>query len=871
MGFGLTRLSIVVLSLISTSVITAQNTITPNTTLAIETANNTSSAAGFAGTSNGNTAAGNVSKLDTRNLLYPGATTQIFAHLMGWFGSTSHYNVGYNSADPVQVNRQVTDMLSRGISGAILDWYGPNHTLEDNTAKALKAEAESRGGAFTFAIMEDGGALSSCGATAGCDVTQRFINDLNYAYSNYVVSPNYLRIQGRPIYFTFGTENFAIDWTRVTAGVQGTPAFIFENAGGFSLPMSIGAYGWPQPLLVTTQDPMALNYLTDFFWNANHFPNEFTFGVTYKGFDDTLASWSANRHIQQNCGQTWLGTFARTNQNFSASKQIPFLQLVSWNDYEEGTALEMGIDNCVLISGAVDANGNLGWSIGGGQENTIDHYSIFISQDGQNLMKLSDVAAGQHNLNVDSYNFGSGTYSLFIKAWGQPSITNKMSAAIPYTVVRAVPPTPALIVTPNSGIAPANVTASTSGSVANTGTITSTVINWGDGSTSNAVSASHTYNAAGSYTVTATVTNGAGLNASATASVTVKPNIPPTAALTLSQTSGVAPVTLTASTTNSTAPNGNIVSSTINWGDGTSSAGTTASHTYSRPGTYVVSASVTDNVGSSGTTTQSVQVLAPASVVISAPGNNSSVGLSPTIAASGTTSFAVMTMQLTLDGALIAQSNSAVISTTPKLAPGAHTVVARLTDSTGATASQSIVVNAVNSPPTAALSVSVPNPTSAPMTVNATTASSFDSDGNIGSSVTDWGDGSQTSAVSAQHAYVRSGTYTVTATVTDNYGATAMAKQSVTLQPATTRSITVLSPMPNSSVGTAVHMSGIGYSPAQVVAVQVYVDNLLKYQSNSASIDTTLNLTVGSHYVVFQGWDSTGQTWKSGLTIKVGY
>ena len=110
------------------------------TTLSAETSDNTSVGT-FPQHDNGNVAAGNVSKLDTRSLLYPGATTRIYAHVMPWFctpGSAncncsttngltrcnSHILTGYNSNDAVQVKRQVDDMISRGIQGVIIPWYG---------------------------------------------------------------------------------------------------------------------------------------------------------------------------------------------------------------------------------------------------------------------------------------------------------------------------------------------------------------------------------------------------------------------------------------------------------------------------------------------------------------------------------------------------------------------------------------------------------------------------------------------------------------------------------------------------------------------------------------------------------------------------
>ncbi len=59
-----------------------------------------------------------------------GATTKIYAHLMVWFGGSNHMNVGYSSADAGQVHQQITDMISRGIDGVIIDWYGPNNSKD---------------------------------------------------------------------------------------------------------------------------------------------------------------------------------------------------------------------------------------------------------------------------------------------------------------------------------------------------------------------------------------------------------------------------------------------------------------------------------------------------------------------------------------------------------------------------------------------------------------------------------------------------------------------------------------------------------------------------------------------------------------------
>jgi hypothetical protein len=130
------------------------------TTLQAETGNNTSTADSFVSQTSGNVSAGNVSKMPLRSLLYSGSNTRIYTTWLGWFGKKDHMNVGYNSADAGQVHRQVEDMMSRGIQGAIAAWYGPTSTVIDNATMLLKNEAESQSG-FEFAIMEDVGALGS--------------------------------------------------------------------------------------------------------------------------------------------------------------------------------------------------------------------------------------------------------------------------------------------------------------------------------------------------------------------------------------------------------------------------------------------------------------------------------------------------------------------------------------------------------------------------------------------------------------------------------------------------------------------------------------------------------------------------------------
>src|SRR5205823_1643898 len=238
---------------------------------------------------------------------------------------------------------------------------------------------------------------------------------------------------------------------------------IFRNSGGFTHAAASGSYAW---ITIDTTNPnnWAQSYLDNFYSTEPKYPAEYGFSANFKGFNDTLAGWSKNRIMNQNCGQTWLNTFSEMNKYFSAGTQIAGVELVTWNDYEEGSEIESGIDNCVSLSASL-SNAQLNWTISGGSENTIDHYTVFVSTDAQNLMSLGDVPSGQHSFDLSQVNLAPASYTLYVQAIGRPSITNKMSPAVSYAVNDAAP-TANLSLMPASGPAPLGVTASTAASTA---------------------------------------------------------------------------------------------------------------------------------------------------------------------------------------------------------------------------------------------------------------------------------------------------------------------------------------------------------------------------------------------------------------------
>jgi hypothetical protein len=409
--------------------------------LAAETGNNTSAPNSIASSTKGIAVSGNISKVPFRNAMYPGANTKVLTALMGWFNESGHISVGYNSQDPTQVGKQIDDMQSRGIDGTFLAWYGAD-AYEDTTAKALKQQSELRNG-FNFAIMIDHGTID-WDTPAGMTPTQALIYHMNYVADNYFASPAYLRVNGQPVIMEFGMElvSPAIDWPTVRASVRGNPLVVFRDSEGYGRPLSNGAYVW--------RPDGTLGDLDDFYSTAVQNPSKIAIGGAAKGFNDTLASWTQNRHASEQCGQTWVNGISEANKYYSANRQLQFIMVDTWNDYEEGTTIESGIDNCLSIT-ASSTNQTIVWSLGGqGQENTLDHYTVYVSTDGQNLMQLTEVPTGTHSLDLSVFSFPAGTYTAYVKAVAKTSLTNHMSGAVTFTSVGAPPTAPT---SPSSGAA----------------------------------------------------------------------------------------------------------------------------------------------------------------------------------------------------------------------------------------------------------------------------------------------------------------------------------------------------------------------------------------------------------------------------------
>jgi PKD repeat protein len=501
----------------------------------------------------------------------------------------------------------------------------------------------------------------------------------------------------------------------------------------------------------------------------------------------------------------------------------------------------------------------------------VDHFTVFASQDGANLMWLADLPTTTGSLDLATFGLNAGNYIVFIKAVGKASLTNKISAGVQITVANQ-PPTAALSLTnaltksslTGSLTAPASVTASTAGSSDLDGSIAASTINFGDGSAPvSGSSASHSYTTAGSYTITATVTDNLGATASKSAAIVISnsTNQAPTVVIAATPSSAYAPATVSVSAAGSSDPDGTIATSVISFGDSTSASGLTASHTFSAAGIYTLTAKVTDNLGASSTASTIVTVKAP-EVIVNSPVNGALLPSQVHVVASGFSGSSVTTMQIYVDSAMVYSVNSASLDGTISLASGPHTLLVKGWDLAGRNFYKQLAVT-INKPPVAALTLSSGSILLGG-TLTASASASSDTDGTIANTIISFGDGSSATVVSASHLYKLAGTYTVKVTVTDNLGASSSTSSTVVVKP---QFVAISSPTTTSTTATSVRATGSAFSGYPVVATQVYLDGALKFQSSTGTADTTLPVSVGTHQIVIQGWDASGATFKSAVSV----
>jgi parallel beta-helix repeat protein len=273
---------------------------------------------------------------------------------------------------------------------------------------------------------------------------------------------------------------------------------------------------------------------------------------------------------------------------------------------------------------------------------------------------------------------------------------------------------------------------------------------------------------------------------------------PPSAALTVTPSSGTVELAVTADASGSTDADATpIATYTFDFGDGSTvvgpQAGATASHTYTAAGTYTVTVAVTDTAGLSSAATATVvvgaaPVEAPPSAALTVTPSSGTVALAVTADASASTDTDGTPIASYLfdfgDGSPAVGPQAGATASHTYTSVGTYTVTVTVMDTAGLSSQATSTVTVTDNPPTASLRI-LSSPKSP--TVTADASASTDTDGTpIASYTFDFGDGSPVvgpqAGATATHTFAAAGTYRVTLVVTDTAGLSTSASKSIRIK-----------------------------------------------------------------------------------------
>jgi len=274
---------------------------------------------------------------------------KILADYQPWFGDSNHINVGYNSQDEGVIRKQIEQAKNMGIYGFAVDWYGDRHPFLDQSYAIMQKLAGQMD--FHVALMYDETEEDNGHATEDA------LSAFDKAYKSYI-GPDaparnaYLLYEGRPVIFIFPKRGNT-DWSQVRRLVdtwEARPWLIYKDDPPPKYEQAFdGQYAWIHPSHGWSADgsDWGEKYLQDFYVKMRtKYPDKIAVGGAWPGFNDTKASWSLNRHMDARCGKTFEDTLRMFHRYYDDSHHLPFLMIATWNDYEEGTAIEAGIARC---------------------------------------------------------------------------------------------------------------------------------------------------------------------------------------------------------------------------------------------------------------------------------------------------------------------------------------------------------------------------------------------------------------------------------------------------------------------------------------------------------------------------------------------
>jgi hypothetical protein len=259
---------------------------------------------------------------------------EIAAHFMPLTGP-------YDSSDETVLEYQVLLMKLSGIDGVIVDWYGMADfrdyaKLNESTNKLF--EYVKKAGLLFVICYEDQSIKHMINENyiAPEDAHAHGQDVMRYMQRQWFNDDAYLKVDNRPLLLTFGPQYFrsSSDWKTLFSVLDTPPALVTLDK--HMVLDALASFPWP-PMsgFTVTQEALAA-YLAEFYRKATRW--EYSVAGAFPGFYDIYQEAGVRAsygYLDAQQGET-----LRFTLQLALEQNPDVIQLITWNDYGEGTIIE---------------------------------------------------------------------------------------------------------------------------------------------------------------------------------------------------------------------------------------------------------------------------------------------------------------------------------------------------------------------------------------------------------------------------------------------------------------------------------------------------------------------------------------------------
>ncbi|HBA83668.1 MAG TPA: hypothetical protein DCZ95_06190 [Verrucomicrobia bacterium] len=246
----------------------------------------------------------------------------------------------YDGRDPAVLEYHLLTAKAAGIDGFIADWYGPGNHSDAVFGELVKAAG--RYGMKVCVCLEEKSFFPGYSKAETREQVQDVMEQhIRHVLTAYAGSPAYHRVQGQPAFFIFNNYQDGILGKHIL-----TPEELTGVLNRFRDPSILFVRGYFNPAfdaLVRAGYAWCGDAKTrqEFYEIGRRLESEglldYWVGVASPGFDDTgVNGWGNGPRVTERRGTTEY----QDNWNEVIENQPDAVQIVTWNDFEEGTTIE---------------------------------------------------------------------------------------------------------------------------------------------------------------------------------------------------------------------------------------------------------------------------------------------------------------------------------------------------------------------------------------------------------------------------------------------------------------------------------------------------------------------------------------------------